>query len=243
MQKQTKNQGFTAIEAIIIILVLSLVGLAIWYVMNAKKESTDGIDAAKNVSNIAAVQKDRAQLTQYKNDEYGFTFDYPKDWEVTTDLKDIGRGHAEGEVVAVSPNDTKVTFRPNLGGKGGDCWDEAANARTKNTCQTLVRFSVEQLTLGTSNQPVYFVTGSLTDPLRDGGKTKLFIGLESGSDTPQTGETLTDAYPGTLKTPKLGYVDVAVSGPEDYKNDTEAFFETTQVKEATLVLKSFRFNK
>lgn len=243
MQKQKNSLGFTAVEAVIILLVVSLLGLAIWYFVHAKAQTNDGIEQAKNVSKIEVPKTREEELVQYTNAEYGFSFSYPKNWQITEELNNQGRGQKEGVITVTSPKGTNVYFKPNLGGKGGDCWDEAANARTKNTCSNLARFSVEQLPAGTGGQQVYFVTGSLTAPLRDGGEARFFVGLETATDTPQTGEELTAAYGGILTSPKLGYVDVSVDGEDDYKATSEAYFETDQAKEATLVLKSFRFNK
>lgn len=243
MQKQTKNSGFTVLEVILVIFVLSLIGAAVWYVVHANNKGDDSIEAAKNVSKIETPHVEPSNLTQYSNDAYGFTFDYPKDWKFTEELANQGRGKEEGSVSVASPNGTVVIFKPNLGGKGGDCWDTAANARTKNSCNTLARFSVEQLTLGTSNQPVYFVTGSLTTPASLGGATKFFVGLESSFDTPQTGESLTDAYPGPLVSPKTGYVEVETVAEDETVYDSEDFFDSLAAQEMTLILKSFRFNK
>jgi hypothetical protein len=50
-----------------------------------------------------------------------FAFQFPEDWTLTEDLKDIGRSTLEGDIVVTSPNGTKVHFGPNLGGKGGAC--------------------------------------------------------------------------------------------------------------------------
>ncbi|MGB4759601.1 MAG: PsbP-related protein [Candidatus Saccharimonadales bacterium] len=245
MQKQTKSYGFTAIEIILVIFVLSLIGAAVWYVAHANAKNNDsGIEAAKNVSKIETPRVERSNLTQYSNNDYGFSFDYPKDWEFAEELADQGRGKKEGYVSVTSPNGTVVSFKPNLGGKGGDCWDDAANSRTKNTCYTLAKFSVEQLTLGTSNHPVYFVTGSLTAPQPEGGKTKFFVGLESGFDTPQTGETFIDIPQlSPLISPLNGYVEIETAAEDPGVYDSEDFYESLAAKEMTLILKSFRFNK
>jgi len=179
----------------------------------------------------------------YTNDEYGFSFRYPTTWSLTTDLKDLGRGHPEGDVIATSPSGTKVHFGPNLGGKGGDCVDPTTNTHTTKTCSTQTVISVEKLPSSSDSKPVYFYTMNLIAPTNAGGATTYYVDIESGESVPtKTGSTLgVFLYPyDEISDTKVGDVTIYVEGSDDSKNNSTAFFDTAEVKEASPVLQSFQ---
>jgi hypothetical protein len=143
--KKLNSKGFSHLEVLLIIVVLALVGGAGYYVLkqNNKHQNSTSNQPSTTQTQTNSNTQTATQLKEYKNDEYGFSFQYPSDWNLSVDLKDIGRGMNEGDVVVTSPYGTKVHFGPNGGGKGGDCWDDEANAHTTRSCDTLTVYSAE----------------------------------------------------------------------------------------------------
>lgn len=157
-------------------------------------------------------------------------------------MSDIGRGHKEGDVVATSPNGTKVHFGPNQGGKGGDCVDPETNSYTTKTCSTFTTHKVEKLSDSSSDKPIYYHQASLTAPTDSGGKTKYYVFITNNEFFPTVPKTIVGAFlqPYDEISAKDGYVTVYVEGEDDAKNSSAAFFDTQEVSEAEPVLKSFR---
>ena len=243
--KNTK--GFTLIEGLLILVIAGLLAGTGWYVWNSKNstdKSAKNADSANSSTTQASEKQSSSSVNkEYKNEEYGFSFQYPSAWSLTVDLKDIGRGSNEGDVIVTSPNGTKVDFGPNLGGKGGDCLDDqAGDTRTTRTCPTRNILSIEKLASSSSTKPVYFYHASWTDPTSAGGKTHYYIYIGGGDYTPtKTGSELGAFLENwdTVST-RYGALSISVQGKDDTKNNSSDFFNTQEVQEATAVLKSFK---
>jgi hypothetical protein len=235
--------GFSMVEALIIVAVISAIGFTGWLVMHARKD-------AVNKSQPAATKTEDKKpagaptIKEYVNDEYGFTFEYPAEWDITEDLKELGRGHKEGSVTVISRNNTRISFKPNLGGKGGDCIDKLTNDHSTRVCSTVEILSVETLTGGLATQPLYYLTGSITSSELEGSKKTYFIDIQSrtGDMAPVQGTFLTPVYlVAQIYSPKFspGYVDIDISVPAA-DNTTEKFYDHAETKAAIQVLKSFK---
>ena len=240
-----KNQnGFSAAEALVIIFILGILSFCVWlFWQKANDNSADG-KSSSQVQKKDINSSSKVTLKQYKNVEYGVTFSYPSNWKINEDIEDIGRGYPEGDVTITSPNDTKVTFNFNQGGKGGDCWDDSANTRTARTCTTRTILSVEQISK-ISSQPVYFFTASAKQAEMDGSRTTYYVGLASdfaNSEAPLLGSSLVDiANPGVLGV-KNGDINVRYSGKDDDSNSSKSFLQSEEIKEVTTILKTFTVN-
>lgn len=251
----THTAGFTAIEVVITLVVLTAIGGVGYFVWHRQHESkpiaanvATNSTPPSNSTNSSAQKDQQETLTQtYTSPQYGFSFKYPANWKLTTNLKDIGRGGPEGDIYVESPYGTKVHFGPNFGGKGGDCWDDQANARTTRTCTTRNILSVSSL-LNPGPQPIWLAHTSDTAPTDQGGKTTYLIYLstyaydsQGKQIAPTTGSTL-GAFLGTYDDVQLNKVSltVYVDGNDDSKNGSSAFFNSKEVTEATPVLESFK---
>lgn len=238
MKKHEHSLGFGAIETLLILASVGILGFVGWYVWHAKNNADTSLKSATTASVNSSPQ---VKNKTYTNTEYGFSFQYPETWSFSEKLSDLGGGHNEGDIVVTSPKDTKVHFGPNLGGKGGDCADPDTETRTKKYCETRNILYLETLPTSSAAKPVYFYQASLTASDRDGGKTIYYIDIESRtlplSKGSVTGNFL---YPYDEISTRTGEVTVFVEGSDDIKNDTPAFFDTREVKEATPILKSFQ---
>jgi hypothetical protein len=244
--KKLNSKGFSHLEVLLIIVVLALVGGAGYYVLkqNNKHQNSTSNQPSTTQTQTNSNTQTATQLKEYKNDEYGFSFQYPSDWNLSVDLKDIGRGMNEGDVVVTSPYGTKVHFGPNGGGKGGDCWDDEANARTTRTCDTQTILFLEKLPSSPATNPIYLYHASLTFPTSArediAGKTKCMIFISNLAAETTGSELGVFIHPYDEIQLKQGYVTIQVEGKDSTKSDTKAYFDTNEVKEATPVLKSFK---
>ena len=84
---------------------------------------------------------------------------------------------------------------------------------------------------------------NLIAPTNAGGATTYYVDIESGESVPtKTGSTLgVFLYPyDEISDTKVGDVTIYVEGSDDSKNNSTAFFDTAEVKEASPVLQSFQ---
>lgn len=244
MKKKRAESGFSIVEVLLVVVVVVILvaaGFFAWQKTKKNDVTKQPVTGQKSKDNASSSTKTTPTvLKTYTNDEFKFSFQYPSNWKLSTDLNYVERGAHEGDVVVESPNGTKVHFGPNLGGKGGDCADENENY-TAQTCSTRTVISLEKISNGSADQ-VYFYHFSLTDSIDQGGKTIYYIDIENGETAPtETGPTVgVFLYPYDEVKTKLGYVTVYVEGKDDDKNNSPEFFNTSEVKEATPILKSFK---
>lgn len=131
MLMKKKQDGFSGLIAILVlVLLIGLIGTG-WYVWNSKKES----EKASNQSTTATKNDDsktatKEGYTEYKNDSVGLKFNYPKEWGMVKYDNQGWRNRNEFEpvkthyflfdkddfLIKVSPADWKFT-----GGQGE--WD------------------------------------------------------------------------------------------------------------------------
>lgn len=79
MNHNLKQQGFSAVEALLILVIIGLLGGSGYYVLNAKK------NADKSLNNAASQEQSvspssSATPGQFQNKDLGFKFEYPKEW-------------------------------------------------------------------------------------------------------------------------------------------------------------------
>jgi PsbP-like protein len=231
------QKGFTLIEVLLIIIAITLISFAGWYVYSSQKKDEPSAKSSDQKPKTVAGEKSVA-LKTYSNDEYGFSIKYPESWKITEDFEDLGRDANEGDVVLLSPNDTTVKLNLNQGGKGGDCWDDQADARTTRTCQTLDILSVKKLSGGA--KPVYFYEASVTAATRDGGAKEYFVYIDAGDDILKDKSSHLGMFgPMSKLVTRGGYVEIKVSGKDDDSKNSKQFLESQEVQEASSVLQSF----
>lgn len=238
--KKLNNKGFTVVEGILIFLALAIIGAVGWYVWQNNKSSDNSISTTQPVTQKPQKEK-TVPLKTYTNEEYGFSFEYPETWQLKVDLKDEGRMANEGEVIVTSPNGTNVYFRPNQGGKGGDCWDDQANMRTTRTCMTRTIYTVSKLRSSTQKNPVYYYEASYKEPDRDGGETTYVIYIGNGEFAPTKAGSLVGAfitYWGEISA--KGSVGIKVDGKDKSAQSSKDYFKSNEVKEAKSVLETFK---
>lgn len=242
---KNNQKGFSAVEALIILVITGAIIAIGFYVWNTSHKDKAASTQNSQTATKTSSDKDVATATnkEYVNEEYGFSFSYPSSWKLTTELKDMGRGGKEGTVAVTSPNGTIVHFDPNFGGKGGDCVDPETDTRTTKTCQTFTSYKVEKLQTSSATDAIYYNQASLTAPTNSGGTTKYYIFITNNDYFPTTPSTIVGAVLqpyDEITTKTTGYVTINVEGKDDSSNTSQAFFATQEVKEAEPILKSFK---
>jgi hypothetical protein len=238
--KKLSSKGFSHLEVLLIIVVIALIGGAGFYVLKNNKHQNTATNQTKTDS--TQVQDNTIpQIKVYKSTQYGFSFQYPGDWQLTTDLKDLGRGGPEGDIVVTSPTGTKVHFGPGYGGKGGECIDDNTGTETTRTCSTLNATTVEKITTGTATKPIYFYQASLTLPTRSGGQTSYVIFISNNSFYPDKPGSVMGAifFPYDEVDTGKALITIQVDGKDSSIKNSKSYFDSAEVKEATPVLKSF----
>jgi hypothetical protein len=194
-QIRKNNDGFSAIETLLILIIIGLVGFVGWYVYQAKQ--TADKNTAISSSSQAAVSKPKLAKT-YTNNKGGFSVQYPANWKLKAEPAD---SYAEVATLT-SPKGTVLNLRADEGGKGGDCFPSPSDVpfRAGNTCSSVEYLSSEKLNVnniyysklhkGSDGSPVF--TYELADVVLttnrfadSAGKPGYFIGVtESTEDSP-----------------------------------------------------------
>jgi hypothetical protein len=231
-----RNQkGFSAVEGLLIVIILGLLGFVGWYVHSAQSTTSKTLD---NAAASSASPATTTGLKEYKNNQYGFSFSYPANWTIKEVFEDIGRGGKEGDVSVTSPNQTTVTFRADFGGKGGSCQENPADKphQTEN-CNTLEILDIEQIAgKGIGNYPLNLYKTRFTA----GGENKSEYGLfvDSGQyAATKKGPIIGAVFNiGLMNNDKGNITSVATGGDRT----SPTYFDSVNAKEAISVLKTFR---
>lgn len=239
MGKICNNQsGFGVIGVVIILAILGLIGFVGFktYKIHRAAGIIKPITSTENKATSTPIET----LKEYQNIDYAFSFKYPSTWRISEDLKDIGRGKPEGNIVVTSPAGTSITFYANLGGKGGDCWDDQVNARTTRTCTTVETLSLTPFDSGLNERTFYLYQVRITPSTSEGGQPTYEVGVSDNRyDAPTLGSALTPVFIDIINTSK-GYLNIGITGKDDAYNKSASFFDTNEVKEASSILKTLQ---
>ncbi|OVE78965.1 hypothetical protein BVY00_01535 [bacterium G20] len=76
------HKGFSAIEALLILIIVGLLGSTGWYIWDTKKKTDKNLNTAAQTEIKAAAQKDpTADWTAYSSKEGQFSLKYPSTWK------------------------------------------------------------------------------------------------------------------------------------------------------------------
>lgn len=231
-----KNQkGFSAVEGLLILIIIGILGFVGWYVWSAKDKTSKSFDEVASSNNsTTGIQT----LKEYKNTQYGFSFKYPSDWTFEEQFEDAGRGGKEGEVKVTSKNNTVVTFKGDYGGKGGSCEENPADIphKTKN-CNTIEVLDIEQISeKGVGNYPINLYKTRFT--FGEENKSEYGLYVESGEYAFTKKGPFIGAYFNIgLTNVEEGIITSTVTGGDMSSAD---YFESVNGKEAIAILKTFR---
>jgi len=74
--KKLNVRGFSAVEALLILVVLGLIGGAGYYVYQSKNKTSESINTAPTQNTT----EEKPKLSEYKSDELGLALSYPSEW-------------------------------------------------------------------------------------------------------------------------------------------------------------------
>lgn len=233
-------RGFSAMEVAIIVIAMGCVGGSGYYVYQQNSNKPEMQQSEATPSEVTEDEQAVKELT-YRNDEYGFYFTYPSDWNLEEKLQDEGRGGPEGTITLQSPQDSKIIFTAYKGGKGGMCSDPLANDEmTARVCPTIEMLTIEPFDSGVADTTFYYNERVVTPPTVSNAPAYYTIGLtDNNGRTPTNEPYVTDVDVNLIRVPN-GYLEIMIDGPEGSEGDSKAYFETAQTKEVRNVLKSLQ---
>lgn len=206
MKKLNTNQrGSSAIEALLILVIIGLIGFVGWYVYSAKNETDKNLTANSSPEPIA---DSKVKLTKSFTSKYGqFTIKYPATWKLQAgEVTEHGQ-----EANLTSPKGTVLRLNSDAGGRGGMCTpnDQDKPFQPRNACPTKEYLSADKVAIDniyTSKEyeksdgsfgfnyvpaDIYLVTSHLTEP---DGTAHYSIGLSDSHEN----------APFKLKDPQMG---------------------------------------
>jgi hypothetical protein len=170
------QKGFSAVEAVIVLIIIGLIGFGGWYVWHskvntAKNSTTDGSSVGGKSSSKKPSGQQATVFKEYKNTSVGLSFKYPDTWDLTENLSNIRDLGDEGVISVVSPNGLALHINPNYGGKGGGCLDDPTDvAHNTKSCSTLEIISKEKMTAKSNiaqEENIYLFSVKYTGPRKD----------------------------------------------------------------------------
>jgi hypothetical protein len=135
-----------------------------------------------------------------------------------------------------------VHFGPNFGGKGGDCIDDQTGTDTTRTCPTLTVFSADKIPTAQGVDQIYFYQASVTQSLKQGGDTTYMVFISNNGFYPKQPGSILGALiiPHDEVNIAKSAFTIYVEGKDKSNRGSKAYFDSSEVKEATPVLKSFK---
>lgn len=168
LQHIRSQKGFSHIEVLLVLILISIISFAGYYVYTQNKDA-DTKPAAATEKTDAKKPSDATSLSKaYRNTDLGFGFKYPDGWKLTDDVETYDDGYSQGYATVMSPDGIEVSFSISTG-KGGDCMDDPSD-QPHNTlnCSTLEVLESEKVTL-TDKTTAYLYRFKLTLARGDDG--------------------------------------------------------------------------
>lgn len=242
---QQTQKGFSAVITVLIIVIIGTVA-AVGYKLARADAGQEQTRTETNKAEVKTAPTPAPKATmevatkEYRNTEFGFSFQYPATWKYTADFRYTGRGANEGEVSVTSPSGAIVTFRANLGGKGGGCGDPNPADVPHRTaiCSTREILKITQIQpAGTKAYPINLYHYKFT-PGGENAQSEYGMFVDSGEYAPTTtGPTIGAIFPFSIMQGTKGNIESHTSGGTRTSSD---YFTSPQAKHTEQVLKSFR---
>jgi hypothetical protein len=236
MHKRHNSLGFSAVEAIIIIVVVALLGLGGWllYQRNQDKRTDTAKTSQESGGKTETPQEKEVAWKTYSHPEGGFTFDYPETWKNEagdTEYYDSNKfGGVKGTIT--SPEGKKLDWTYSMtGGSGGDCVPAAGDQlfADGNTCSSRETLSVEKLpaleasadtAVRSMFQDALFITHTKYRSSQAGSLITYQICLDASfaDSFPQKGTMMSLVFPCDFWRTGLN-MKFVVDGPQGFKSD------------------------
>lgn len=239
------QRGFGHIEVLLVLILLSIISFAGYYVYSQSKDSRDDVSvtAGKKIpqkDDSASIVLDKS----YINTQWGFSFKYPSTWKLSEDLEDFD-GMEFGTISVTSTEGVKTSFNLSTG-KGGDCLDDSSD-RPHNTenCTTLEILDNEPVSIVGAKETYLYRYKSTLSRDENGRVPASEYGVYMSSDfaPDEYKEPIIGAVfgMGDIVSAKDGTsVGTSIHGSGDTSAD---FFNQTDVKTAEKILKSFKYTQ
>lgn len=239
-RKVSTEQGFSAVEALIVVVVIAVIGVAGWLVWQHHHQQKKAATSSSSTTTQTNKQSSNTQTADpyagwksYCDDTYHYCFKYPTDWTLTVQTTPQQQCDA-GQVELSSPDSVvQLTYT------NDNNHDGALASYTQAVATTALTSTNQSLSviggysqLGSSYYPSYNVVDSSmlsTYPLTIGQETQI----------PQPPE-FTDQGTGTMHC--SGSFEAVPSTPLTSLSNAKTWFNTSGAQTALQIFESFRYS-
>jgi len=102
MKKLQNAQGFSVVEALLVLVILGLIGFSGWFVWQSKAKTEKSLDAAKQSSALAAPTPEKPKKQNnpiYTSTDHGYSFEYPLSWEAANEVDGFGNNVGRSPII------------------------------------------------------------------------------------------------------------------------------------------------
>jgi uncharacterized protein (UPF0333 family) len=260
MKTINTQKGFAALESLLILIIIAIIGGTGYYVWHSKQQTDKTLSGAANL-NIVSKQnkKENTNLKIYHDSTGTFSLKYPTDAKI--DISSDDNTSTVSSATITFKDSTELSVSNGVGGRGipYDCSYDATTGKTTWTgpssgpCPYMVISDAKKLTASAYDengnlQNVYLVDNNYTTYNESGqaatNRTSCLILGPVG----QVGKKV---YGLTFVNPELsGYKTKDKKGTDSFIfisgctkiGDSQEYFNDTGIKEAKAVLASFNFD-
>lgn len=86
MNKHKRQLGFGAVEVILILIIIGLVGFVGWRVYEAQKQTVTPQPTTNHTEPPPSEAPVQDKYAAYTDPDFGYTFEYPKDWKTSDEM-------------------------------------------------------------------------------------------------------------------------------------------------------------
>jgi len=119
MTRLRNSLGFSAVEALLILVVVGILGFSGWFVYHSQKVANKDYNYSSSAASKTATVNPYAGWKQYCSDAGSACFKYPATWSASTSESEDP--NITGLTLTSPSKSTLVTFNPVIGGLGGAC--------------------------------------------------------------------------------------------------------------------------
>lgn len=239
-------KGFSAIEGLLIIVIVGILGFTGWYVYNSKQNADKSNTASTQVSSSTATKAAADPYAGWKT--YTSTYEkssyrYPSDWKSVAPKMTGQDANADAYQLQSPSGKVTVSWISGVGGVGGACSDKvqppAVDADGIGACPHYEVVDNQKI----AGADLYYVSGTYTS---DGSTYSPFFALQNSKGITKTGGYLglllftckqTDSSCGLMG-------GTAISGggfDKTTKAQAQAFLSNSEAKQAKLILLSYKY--
>ncbi|MBC7581425.1 hypothetical protein H7097_00975 [Aeromicrobium sp.] len=215
--KNLNQKAFAVPEALLVIVIISMLAGTGYFVWNAKQNTDESLDKSANANQAVVkptVANSEAKLSSYQDTIGKFSFSYPSNWTTHKTITNKDSSAASSIVTVTDPSGKAVLhFGADQGGRGGDCQPKATDKpfMAGNDCNSRENLSTDLLDI----KNVYYAkeqqntAGKVTLTYEPTSVVLVTYHFADGGGKQMYGMGVTNSNPGDevlINKPAMGYV-------------------------------------